>query len=78
MVDIAEKKLLEVVKDLPARLMRLLWKIVSRKGVILILTIWLIKTKTFPVGSEPYVFGFVVLLVLFGIEGLKFLKDLKK
>ncbi len=78
MIDISEKKAWEVLKDLPARLLRLLWKLLSRKGVILLLTIWLIKTKTFPTGSEPYVFGFVVLLVLFGIEGLKFLKDLKK
>jgi len=78
MKDIKEKTAWEVIKDLPARLLRLFWKLLSRKGVVLALTIWLIKTKTFPEGSEPYIFGFIVLLVLFGIEGLKFIKDLKK
>lgn len=77
-IDISEKKIWEIVKDLPARLFRLIWKTISRKGIILILTVWLIKTDTFPAASEPYIFGFIVLLVLFGIEGLKFLKDLKK
>ena len=78
MKDIKEKTAWEVIKDLPARALRLLWKILSRKGAILILTVWLIKTDTFPESAEPYLYGFIVLLVLFGIEGLKFLKDIKK
>jgi len=78
MKDIKEKTAWEVIKDIPARLLRLIWKLLSRKGIVLALTVWLIKSDTFPEGSEPYIFGFIVLLVLFGIEGLKFLKDLKK
>jgi len=67
MKDIKEKTAWEVIKDIPARLLRLIWKLLSRKGIVLALTVWLIKSDTFPEGS-----------VLFGIEGLKFLKDLKK
>ena len=78
MKDISEKVAWDVVKDLPARFMRLIWKLISRKGVILGVTVWLIKTDTFPEAAEPYIFCFVILLVLFGIEGLKFLKDLRK
>ncbi len=78
MIDITEKKLLEVVKDLPARFMRLLWKVIGRKGAIMVATIWLIKTDTFPEEAKAYLYGFIVLVVLFGIEGLKFIKDLKK
>lgn len=78
MKDIKEKAVWEVIKDLPARFVRMVWKFVGQKGVILGVTIWLIKTDTFPEASEPYIFCFVILLVLFGIEGLKFLKDLKK
>ena len=76
--DIKEKTAWEVLKDIPARLLRLFWKMLSRKGAVLLLTVWLIKTDVFPEDSKVYIFGFVVLLVLFGIEGLKFLKDLKK
>ena len=78
MKDIKEKTAWEVIKDLPARLLRLFWKLLSRKGVVLLLTVWLIKTDVFPEDAKVYIFGFVVLLVLVGIEGLKFLKDLKK
>ncbi len=78
MVDITEKKLLEVIKDLPARFMRLLWKLTSRKGAILLITVLLIRTDVFPEEAKAYLYGFIVLVVLFGIEGLKFIKDLKK
>jgi len=78
MKDIKEKTAWEVLKDLPARLLRLFWKILSRKGAVLILTVWLIKTDTFPEEAKVYIYGFIVLLILFGIEGLKFIKDIKK
>jgi hypothetical protein len=78
MKDIKEKTAWEVIKDLPARLFRMIWKFIGQKGAILFLTVWLIKTDTFPAEAEPYLYGFIVLLVLFGIEGLKFLKDIKK
>jgi len=78
MKDIKEKTAWEVIKDLPARLLRLFWKILSRKGAVLILTVWLIKTDTFPEEAKVYIYGFIVLLILFGIEGLKFIKDIKK
>lgn len=78
MKDIKEMTLWETVKDLPARFVKLIWKLISRKGVILGLTVLLISTDVFPENARAYIFGFVVLVVLFGIEGLKFLKDLRK
>ena len=78
MIDIIEKTAWQTIKDLPARFVKLIWKLVSRKGVILAVTILLIRTDVFPEEAKAYLYGFIVLIVLFGIEGLKFLKDLKK
>ena len=78
MNDVVEKSAWETVKDLPARFVKLIWKLVSRKGVILAVTILLIRTDVFPEEAKAYIYCFIVLIVLFGIEGLKFLKDMKK
>ena len=78
MIDIKEMTLWQVAKDLPARFVKLIWKLISRKGVILLVTVLLIITDAFPDNAKAYIFGFVVLVILFGIEGLKFLKDLRK
>ena len=75
---LAEMTLWEVIKDLPTRFVKLVWKLISRKGVILAVTVLLIRTDVFPEEAKAYLYGFIVLVVLFGIEGLKFIKDLKK
>ena len=78
MKDIREMTLWETTKDLPARFVKLIWKLTCRKGFILGVTVLLIATDVIPENAKAYLFGFVVLVVLFGIEGLKFLKDWKK
>ena len=71
---VEEKTLKELLKDFPERVVALLGKLVSFKGVVLGLSTWLVLTERI----ETYAWLIVIVLVLFGREGLKFIQEIKK
>jgi hypothetical protein len=69
----------KIIKDIPRRLVSGVWQILgSRKAYALALTTWLIYAEKIPENAVGYVWGFILLLYIGGIEALKWLKDLKK
>lgn len=67
-----------IAKNLPQRLMLLLWKLVSWKGAFLAGYFFLTMTGRIP--AEVVVWGYLVLfvLVVFDKKGLDVLKDLRR
>jgi hypothetical protein len=69
----------KIFKDLPRRFIAGLWKLIgSRKFYVLALTVYLMKTKTIPEDAVGYVYLFIIVLVLFGMEGIKLIKEIKR
>jgi hypothetical protein len=68
----------ETFKNLPNRLVTLIWKIIGWKGVMVGLTVVLIITGKIANEAAAYIWAFVFLLILFGREGLKWIEKLKR
>ena len=68
----------ETFKNLPNRLVTLIWKLIGWKGVMVGLTVALILTGKIADAAAAYIWAFVFLLILFGREGLKWIEKLKR
>ncbi len=68
----------ETFKNLPNRFVTLIWKVIGWKGLLVGLTVLMIWKDKIPQAAVPYLWAFIVLVILFGIKGLEFIKDLKK
>ena len=64
----------ETLKNIPNRVITLVWKVVSFQGLVLFLATWLV----FEQRIESYAWIAVVLFVLFGRSALDVVKELKK
>jgi len=68
-----------ILKHLPTRFLSVIWQIIgSKKSYVLAITVWMIQTGVIPPEHSSYLWGFLILVYLFGLEGLKFLDKLKK
>jgi len=63
----------KMIKQVPVRIAELIVKLISVKGVILGVTIWLTLSGLF----DPWVTFGVFLVVIFGREALKIVQQLK-
>jgi hypothetical protein len=72
--EVEEKTLKELVRDLPERIVALIGKAISFKGLLLGVATWLVIAGYI----ETYAWLIVSVIVLFGRDGLKFLKEIKK
>ena len=68
----------ETFKNLPNRLVTLIWKLIGWKGVMVGLTVALILTGKIADAAAAYIWAFVFLLILSGREGLKWIVKLKR
>lgn len=64
----------ETLKNIPNRLITLVWKVISFQGIVLSLGTWLVYQEK----VESYAWLLVVVLILFGRSGLDFIKEIKK
>jgi len=69
---------LETLKNLPNRVLTLLWKVLGWKGLFVGLTVLMIWVGKIPGAAIPYVWIALVILILFGQKGLEFIKHLKR
>ena len=65
---------METFRNLPNRVVTLIWKLVGWKGVMVGLTVWMINRGKL----DSYVWVVVFLLVIFDRAGLGFIKEIKK
>jgi hypothetical protein len=68
----------ETFCGLPNRFVTLIWKVIGWKGLLVGLTVLMIWKNKIPQSAAPYLWAFIVLVILFGVKGLEFIKDLKK
>jgi len=69
----------KIFKDIPRRLLSVIWQMIgSRKTYVMVATALLILFGAIPEAAVGYVWLVSALIYLFGIEGLKWLKDIKK
>lgn len=78
MAEYKDMSFLDAVKYLPTRLINAISKLIGMKGVVLVITIYLIKNKLLPDSAVGYTWIFIVLIVVFGEKALAVLKDIKK
>ena len=71
MKDIREMKFLETLSDMPNRVVTLLWKLLSVKGVALALAVLLILNKAISGWEAVTLFLLTVLMVIGGREADK-------
>lgn len=77
MKDIKEMTGWETLKDIPNRLITLLWKNLSIKGEFLIMAFWLILSGNITGWHAVVVFLFSGLIVIFGRDSIKWIEALK-
>ena len=65
---------METLKNLPNRVVTLIWKLIGWKGVMVALTVFLILAGKL----DSYVWALVFLLVIFDRAGLEFINEIKK
>jgi hypothetical protein len=65
---------METLKNMPNRLITLLWKLIGWKGVMVALTVYMIMLGKL----DSYVWVVVFVLVIFDRAGLDFIKEIKK
>ena len=64
----------ELIKSLPARVMALLWKVISFQGLVFAVGSWLLYEGKL----EPYAWVVMVVLVMFGRIGLDVIREIKR
>lgn len=68
-----------ILKHLPTRFLAVIWQIIgSKKSYMVALTVWMIQTGIIPPDFAGYLWAFVFVIYLFGIEGLKLVDKLKR
>ena len=65
---------METLKNMPNRLVTLLWKIIGWKGIMVSLTVWMLFLDKL----DSYVWVVVFVLIIFDRAGLEFIKEIKK
>ena len=78
MTDYKDMTFIAAVKYLPTRVINLASKLLSLRGVALYWTYFMIKEELFPIEAVPYVWGFALLVGVFGDKALTVIKDLKR
>jgi len=68
----------ETFKNLPNRVVTLIWKLLGWKGVIVGLTVWMVLADKITEGAIPYVWISIALIVIFDKDALKIIKDIKR
>ena len=74
----AKWSLKQVVSDLPTRLMKLVWKLISWKGVMLAATLATFVLGLIPEASRGYVFVLVMFALVFDKKILDVVSGFKK
>jgi len=77
MKNIKEMGFLDTLKDLPNRILTLLWKMMSIKFMGLVFVMWLILSEKVAEWYAVVLFLFTFLFVVLGREALKWLEVLK-
>lgn len=68
----------ETFKNLPNRLVTLIWKLIGWKGVMTTITTIMIWCGKIPESAVPYVWIALLLVVIFGEKALGVIKDIKR
>lgn len=77
MNKINEMGLIETLKDIPNRILTLLWKLFSVKVLIMIASFWLVFTGKLQGWFAVVILLVMALIVIFGRESIKFIEALK-
>lgn len=77
MKDIKELGFLGTLKDLPNRILTLVWKLFSVKVLIMIASFWLVFTDKLEGWFAVILLLVMALIVIFGREAIKFIEALK-
>jgi len=75
--DIKEMGFVETFKDMPNRLMTLIWKLMSIKVLIMTASFWLVFSKKLEGWYGVVLILVTALIVIFGREAIKFIEALK-
>jgi hypothetical protein len=67
----------ETIKDIPNRVLTLIWKLFSVKVLILIASFWLVFTGKLEGWFAVVLLLVMALIVIFGRESIKFIEALK-
>ncbi len=77
MKDIKEMNFLETLKDIPNRVITLIWKLLSVKVMIMGASFWLVFDEKLEGWFAVVLLLVMALIVIFGRESLKFIEALK-
>jgi len=77
-MEYKEMTLLDALKYIPTRAFNAFSKLLGMKGIVLYATYYMITNDHIPDPAIAYVWIFIVLIIVFGRDGLQFIKDLKK
>jgi len=77
-MEYKDMKFMDAVKYIPTRVINAFSKLIGMKGVVLLITINLIKNKLIPDNAVGYTWFLIVLIVVFGEKALTVFKDIKK
>ena len=77
MKDIKEMNFVETLKDIPNRLITLVWKMLSVKVMIMGASFWLVFDEKLEGWFAVVLLLVMALIVIFGRESLKFIEALK-
>lgn len=77
MKDIKEMNFTETLKDIPNRVITLIWKLLSVKVVVLSAAFYLVFAGIVAGWNAVALLLFMALIVIFGRESLKFIEALK-
>lgn len=77
MKKLNEMTCLETAKDIPNRIITLIWKLFSVKVLIMIAAFWLVFTDKLEGWFAVVLLLVMALIVIFGRESIKFIEALK-